>query len=240
MPFTYPTRSGHNFAVLPEFWDEPEAASSIAPSSSPPAYEVDDEPSVPFNNLPDLPEDDEEDSVYVPSSGIRMQRRSDEEKAFEVLRFMREKLSRFSLRVFLRTILTSGSGGIKNTVNTWKGNGGIPELLDLLCMSSGVRDEAVCDWITERAASICASEASYLTDRAADGPHKAVAHELRTPAQTLSVVRLKAFTLRGLHAQYGRTMARTQRIFRAIVNKDDKGRDPHSRNPEDVRGVRRL
>ncbi|KZT63952.1 hypothetical protein DAEQUDRAFT_650653, partial [Daedalea quercina L-15889] len=134
----------------------------------------------------DLPEDDDDDTIYEPSSGIRTQRRSDEEKAFEVLRFMREKLSRFSLRVFLKTILTSDSGGVKNTVNTWKGNGGIPELLDLLWAMSGVHDEAVCNWITDKAASICASEASHLTDRAADGPHKIIAHELRTPAQTLS------------------------------------------------------
>ncbi|KZT64558.1 hypothetical protein DAEQUDRAFT_769618 [Daedalea quercina L-15889] len=170
-------------------------------------YKLNDWPALPFGHLPELPEDDNEDLSYTPSSGICPQRRSDEEKAFEVLKYMCENLSRFSLRTFLTTLLISDSGEIKNTVNTWKVNGGIPELLDILWAMSGLRDDTVCTWVTDKAA-------------AAKGPHTVFANMLRAPARTLSVVQLKSFMLHELGTMYSQTMPQTRTIFKAIMNKD--------------------
>ncbi|KAH9934210.1 uncharacterized protein B0H18DRAFT_1207744 [Fomitopsis serialis] len=237
MPLSYLTRSVRNtgYLTLVDDSDEPEALSSIAPSSSPPveAIEVDDLPPEPFGTLPDFPEDDEGDLSYVPSHGLPARRRSDEEKAFAVLKFMRENLSRFSLRTFLMTLFSSNSGGIKNYVNTWKGNGGIPELLEVLWSMSGLRDEDVCSWVAERAAKICAREAGWLTDRAAEGPHTVYAERLRSPATTVSVAQLKSFRIEDLTAAYSKTMPRTRMIMKAIINKENTARDSESRNPDD-------
>lgn len=238
MPLHYPTRYAqrHRELNFPADWDEPEASSSIAPSSSPVlAFELEDWPQVPFGDIPDQPEEDEEDLAYSPSSTLPVERRNDEEKAFAVLQFMRESFPRFSLRLLLKTLLVSGSRGIKNTVNTWQGNGGITELLDLLWARTGLSDEAICEWVVQKASTVCAREASFLTDRAAEGPYKAQASALRVPAQSVSVARLESFSLRGLHAMYAETMPCTQAILTAIINQDEKDRDAHSRNPGDVR-----
>jgi len=111
IPLSYQTQSvrhsGH--LVIIDDSDEPEALSSIsAPSSSLPmeAFEVDDLPPEPFGTLPDFPEDDEEDLSYTPSHGLPARRRNDEEKAFAVLKYMRENLSRFSLCTFLMALFS--------------------------------------------------------------------------------------------------------------------------------------
>ena len=237
MPLHYPTRNAQHHRELhfPADWDELEASSSIAPSSSPVlAFELDDWPQVPFGDIPDQPEEDEDDLTYTPSNTVPTERRNDEEKAFAVLRFMRESFPRFSLRLLFKTLLVSGSKGIKNTVNTWQGNGGIEELLDLLWARTGLSDEAVCEWVVQKASMVCAREASFLTDRAAEGPHKAHASALRVPAQSVSVARLESFSLRSLRAMYTETMPYTQAILKAVINQAEKERDAHSRDPDDV------
>ncbi|TFY60369.1 hypothetical protein EVJ58_g5195 [Rhodofomes roseus] len=236
MPLSYPTHFARNAGLqtLPNYSDEPEAMSLVAPSSSPPfgVLDIKELPPGLFGMLPDFSDDDEEDLNYIPSHNLPTQRRSEEEKVFAVLKFMWENLSRFSLISFLVALLSSSSGGIKNYVNTWKGNGGIPELLDLLWAMSGVRDEDICDWITERAAKICARKAGWLTDRASDGPHRAYAEGLHIPATTVSVAWLKSFRLADLTAVYVKTMPRSREIMKAIINKDTTVRDERSRNPD--------
>lgn len=180
------------------------------------AFELEDWPPVPFSDIPDQPEEDEEDVTYVPSERLTTQRRNDEEKAFAVLKYMCETFPRFSLRLLLKTLLVSGSGGIKNTVNTRQGNGGVIELLDLVWARTGLSDEAVCEWVVQKASTVCAREASFLTDRAAEGPHKAHANSLRVPAQTVSIARLESFSLHGLRAVYTETMPYTQMVLKEI------------------------
>ena len=78
MPLHYPTRyvQRHRELNFPADWDEPEASSSIAPSSSPVlAFELEDWPQVPFGDIPDQPEEEEEDLAYSPSSTLPVERR---------------------------------------------------------------------------------------------------------------------------------------------------------------------
>ena len=116
---------------------------------------------------------------------------------------MHESFPRFSLCLLFKTLLVSGSKGIKNTVNTWQGNGGIEELLDLLWARTGLSDEAVCEWVVQKASMVCAREASFLTDRAAEGPHKAHASALCVPAQSVSFAWLESFSLQSPCNVYG-------------------------------------
>ena len=234
MPIRHITRSVRTASELPE--NEPDASSSAAPSSPlmVDAFELEPGPQVAFKAWPDLPDYDEDDGSYMPASNTRRGPQSDEQKAIHILKFMRETFPRFSLRILFETLLKSRHPEITNSVNTWKGNGGILELLDLLWAASGLRDDGVCEWVTEKAAQVCAREASWLTDRAADGPHSAYSCVLRVPARLLSIAQLKSFSIDDLLSIYSKTMPRLREILHAVVNKPIVLADAGNRNPEDV------
>lgn len=236
----YATRSWPSFAFasLDHCDSEPEAVSSVGPASSPVVFptEADSSPHIAFKDLADLPTDDCDDSPYTPSSGISRERRTNEEKAFEILRHMRTNYSRFSLRTFLETVFKSRSGGIKNYVGVFLASGGAIAFMQLLwdLEMAGTPNAEICDWVVDRAAEVCSKECSHLTDRAARGPHRADAEALRVSAQAVTVSMVQSFTITNLLARYERTMPRLQTFLKAIIGEKHGAQTTKSRNPDHV------
>jgi hypothetical protein len=77
------------------------------------------------------------------------------------------------------------------------------------------------NWIVEKAAAICAQEASFLTDQTSRGPHFPAAMTLRVPTNSLSVQHLQKFSVLDLLALYDHTTPHIQAILGAVIGKKE-------------------
>ncbi|KAJ6536865.1 hypothetical protein B0H19DRAFT_962392 [Mycena capillaripes] len=218
------------------------ASSSIGPFSSPylPSVDLGAPPLLPFANLAPgfLPSDDEHDTTYAerPSSPTTILRRSNEQKAAEILAALRE-MPKFSLRTFLVTVFTSQDHSIKNSAGVFFRDGGPVELMQLWFLEEGLKDldSEMNQWIIAKSGAIGAKEFSQLTNRAARGPHTNIAKRLRVRASDANVKLVKDFRLRALTEMYDEVLPNVQRFFKALIENENQTRAPGSRNPDDGR-----
>ncbi|KAI0703003.1 hypothetical protein BC835DRAFT_1404175 [Cytidiella melzeri] len=142
---------------------------------------------------------------------------SDEEKACLVLQYMRDNLSRFLLRQFLKTCFSSENSEIRNFTGTFMEDGGAVCLMDLW---------SIVDWVMDRAGEECEKECSALTDRVSSGPHKMEAEALRIPVHT-------DFSYRHLSDCYDALTPQLQQLLKAAIGNSGKPAKAASRNPDD-------
>ncbi|KAJ7679456.1 hypothetical protein DFH06DRAFT_1078921 [Mycena polygramma] len=178
----------------------------------------------------DLPAHDSDDLEYDPAN-VRAQKRSDDEKTLEILAFMKQNFARFSLRLLLDTLFTSDNGSIKVYTNLYLQSGGALHLMDIAVADRWKRDDRLANCILDKAADICAREASWLTDQASKGPNFADAEFLRVKATDLRVGMLHSFRIQDLLDRYERTLPRFQQLLKAVIGKTEP-KHPTSRNPD--------
>ena len=217
-------------------YDEIPAASSPDLRSSP-SLPPSDDFEEPFLLLlsDDLP-DDNEDGDYIDTVQHKKRRSplTDVEKARLVLQFMRDTLSKFSLRQFLETIFKNEDAKIKNFANIFLADGGHLRLMDLWWEKcGGTRDTQMTEWSVSKAANACAREASWLSDRASEGPHEEDARFLRISSRNVDVGLVNGFRIFELLNRYERVTPHLQTIFKAVINKK-KLLQPGSRDPDAV------
>ena len=230
-----------NLTVLGVNWDEePDAVSSPGLKSSPVFdSEGDGEAEIPFFSLGDLPDDDGNDSDYIFEAHTPVKRASpltNIQKTQATLDFMRG-FPRFSMHQFLETAFTTDDSHIKNFSGTFLAGDGPLKMMEIWWKACGVRNEELMDWVVQKAAVVCAREASFLTDRASEGPHGVDANELRVSARDVTVQMVNEFCIRDLTARYERVTPRLRAILKAVIAKDTKEIETGSRNPDAVSSV---
>jgi hypothetical protein len=211
--------------------DDLEASSSIAPSSSPefPPPPVGFPPG-PFNSV-QFPEVDDEDLEYIPPQGYRS-RTNNDEKAIEVLWFMKSRFPRFSLRMLLDTIFAKdASKTIKEYAGNFMKDDGLVRFMDKLYNLGG---SEMSDWVVNMAGNVCAREASGLTERASRSGHTENANFFRVVSKRLTVEMVKSFRVPDLTKRYARLAPNLQCILKAVIGKEGKPVLEGSRNPDDV------
>jgi hypothetical protein len=219
-------------------FDIEDAASTVGAPSSPAGPmlpELDFPDDVPFIELGSdvLPEDDSDDGAFDPANA-RAPKKSDDEKTMAVLQFMKQNLSRFSLRLLLHTLFTSENGSITNSTSMYFQSGGAQHLLEVGVGDRWKRDEELATCIIGKAAEICGKEASWLTDQASKGPNYSDAEFLRVKATDMRVEMLQSFRIRDLLDRYDRTLPHLQHILKVVIGKTEP-KHSGSRNPDMVR-----
>ncbi|KAF8178739.1 hypothetical protein BJ912DRAFT_1033225 [Pholiota molesta] len=220
---------------IPEDEDYAESdARSSPPHPSSPIPQSDDfeDPSILLSPT-EILEDPEDEDFYIKTSTKRRSPLSDTEKARLVLQFMRDTLSRFSLRQFLQTIFTSDDGPIKNFTSIFLAGGGHLAMMELwweLC--GGLKDREATRWVVNKAASACSREASWLSDRASEGPNRAHAQFLRVSSHNVDVEMLNTFRIFDLLKRYEEVTPHLQTILKTIINKENMILKPGSRHTE--------
>ncbi|KAF8964881.1 hypothetical protein BDZ97DRAFT_1659640, partial [Flammula alnicola] len=153
-----------------------------------------------------------------PPASQRQPRRSDTEKAKDVLRYMADKCSYFSLRQFLETVFTSQDGDIQRSANTFLTSGRACGVMDE--WAKKIPSEEMLEWVMKKATKACRQEFSFLTDRASRGPHQDDANFLRLSADQVSVSLLEEFKLDDLNSRYMRVTPQFQHLLKGIIGKD--------------------
>lgn len=208
-----------------------EAATSSIPSSPTDTYlpTIHDEiPGIRFKDLdPEaMASDEEADPTYClpepaaqrPYQG-RAPRRTDEEKAIEILRFMKAMFPKFSLRKFLVALFSSEDGAITNWTGIFLADGGAMAIMDLWWAK--MRGDAPLEsWVIERAAVICRKEIGWLTDNASNGPHFDEAKALRLSPGTITVDLMNSFRLSNLGLRYEGALPHLQHLLKAVIGSD--------------------
>ncbi|KIM91755.1 hypothetical protein PILCRDRAFT_37823, partial [Piloderma croceum F 1598] len=212
--------------------DDFEALSSEAPSSSqeyplPPA----EFPPGPFHSL-DF-DKDKDNEQYEPNTSTR-DRFTDDEKAVDVLTFMKSKYDRFKLHKLLAAIFEPGaSNKVKGFTTSFKKDlDGVVLLLEILYGFGDVPGEYVLAWVIEKAGQICDKEASRLTERASRGGLEDDAAFFRVTTKSITVEMVDSFRIPQLTARYDRVTPNLQSILRAVIAKDGVHRVVGSRDPD--------
>ena len=231
--------------------DEPEAIATSpgAPSSTMSlSGSEEDGTDSEFNTILDLPLfSDGEDEDYIdileqyPDPNTpegRRARMSDDQKAREVLHVM-SSFPKFSLHKFMVTVFESQDPVLKGFANIFLTNNSHLSVMDLWVDKCGSitptkPSNPTADWIVRNAAGICSKEASWLTDRASDGPFKKDAEFLRVSATDVTVNLVQEFRLPKLLERYDRTTRHLQVVLKAVINKEGKALKPGSRDPNAV------
>ncbi|KAJ7853027.1 hypothetical protein B0H14DRAFT_3655717 [Mycena olivaceomarginata] len=204
---------------------EDDASSSIGPYSSPyiPAVDLGAPAAVPFHDLDPtiLPSDDEGDLTYASLPPPPIARRSNDEKALEIL----------------ATVFTSEDPGIKTSAGVFYRDSGPTMIMQHWFSREGLRDLDcnINQWIMMTAAAIGAKEFSRLIDRAARGPHAEAAKILRVRAEDANVKLVQDFRLRNLTNIYDHTLSNVQLFLKALIGKENKTAAEGSRNVDDGR-----
>ncbi|KAJ7026701.1 hypothetical protein C8F04DRAFT_966073 [Mycena alexandri] len=224
-----------NYSVRPsfdgldsdDFDNEVDASSTIGATSSPPGPQIPDlgiGAHIPFLDLDSalLPDDNDDENTDDPTYGSnsRAPKLSNEQKTLAVLEFMKDKFPRLSLRLLLTEIFTSDNPAITNVTNTYLSMGGRIHLLETAMGGKFLLDSEITDWIMGKATAICTREVQGLTDMASKGDHFEDAKYLRLSANSITVDRLRSFSVPGLLKLYERTTPRLQEFLTAVIGKD--------------------
>ncbi|KAF5315622.1 hypothetical protein D9611_004770 [Ephemerocybe angulata] len=123
-----------------------------------------------------LASSDNEDTDYMDETapGKRRPAMTNDQKAREVLQFM-SSLPRYSFRTFLLSIFQSGDPVIKKFANIFLSDNSHLQVMDTWwdrCggMTRTKPTNPTTEWVINRAAEVVSKEASWLTDRASEGP----------------------------------------------------------------------
>ncbi|KAJ7768448.1 hypothetical protein B0H16DRAFT_1247798, partial [Mycena metata] len=127
---------------------------------------------------------------------------------------------RLSLRLLLTQIFTSDNPAITNVTNTYLSMGGCIHLLETAIGGKFLPDSEITDWIMGKATAICTQEVQGLTDMASKGAHFEDAKYLRLSANSITVDRLRSFSVPGLLKLYERTTPGLQESLTAVIGKD--------------------
>lgn len=222
--------------------EEPDAlSSSPGPHSSPIPFPrlrtVIGDSATPFCQIPDLSDNDEEDSDYqdYQTPTKRKSPQSNDEKTRLTLEFMRSTFSRFSLRQFLECLFTSEDGTIKNVSNVFLAANDHLDIMDLWWNNSPRPLSGFLEtWVVQRAAQVCAKEASWLTDRAKEGKHTDDALFLRVSPKDVNVKMVNEFRISDLMGRYEEVTPNIQTILKSIIARDTKNILLGSRDPDHV------
>lgn len=239
-PYTR-ARPAHNFAQIADSSDfeEDEATytNSEAPRTSPAPSVLEDELPAPHVTLngDDLSDYSDDSDFRIPQT--RAPRMSSEEKTLAVLSYLRS-FHKFSLRDLLETMFRSDNPDIRAfTGHFLKDEDAVKELMDIL-WEKGQRKklkEGIVEWVVKKAAEECEKECSYLTDRAAAGPHSTTAEALKVPVHTVKVSHVREFRFPVLLDRYEKATPYLQCILKAAIGKEGRPTHASSRNPDDVR-----
>ncbi|KAF5310750.1 hypothetical protein D9619_008176 [Psilocybe cf. subviscida] len=217
-------------------YNEPDARSSPGPHSSPVLNRDYSNASLFLLDDPMEEEGASSDSNFE-ESAPRAPALTNEQKAEHTLAYMKT-MNKFSLHTFFETMFMSTTEKISHAAGIFESNGGILELMEIWWNSSGgARNQEMVDWVIEKAAQICSKEASRLSERAAAGRHAATAASLRVSPEDITVEMVTDFRLKNLTKTYNRIVPQMQKIFRAIIGKDEE-RDvdlDYRRDPTAVR-----
>ncbi|KAF6743489.1 hypothetical protein DFP72DRAFT_1177912 [Ephemerocybe angulata] len=203
-----------------EDYEEPDAISSPPRPSSPPP--IDTPPNEFLQTICDpnsaILEDTSDDDAEFVIHEKRAPPMKIDEKVWGTLVHMRAAYSRLSIAEFLNGLFTSEDSELKKASGQfYAGSAHLNEMELWWNACGGETDQAMADWVMEKAAAICAREASHLTDRAFDGPHFEDAKALRLPATKISVKAVDEFQVKALGSVYDRVTPNLQRILRAVT-----------------------
>ncbi|KAF8168389.1 hypothetical protein B0H34DRAFT_816267 [Crassisporium funariophilum] len=184
---------------------------------------------------------DDEDTNYVDETapGKCRSAMTNNQKAREVLQFM-TTLPRYSFRTFLLSIFQSGDPVIKKFANIFLSDNSHLQVMDTWwdrCggMTRTKPTNLTAEWVINRAAAVVSKEASWLTDRALEGPFYEDAKVLRVSATNVSVKLVNNFQIYGLLARYERTTPHLQSILKSAIGKvwkDNKEKNEDARDPD--------
>ncbi|KAF8871016.1 hypothetical protein CPB84DRAFT_1692599 [Gymnopilus junonius] len=168
----YPVHVFDEGLAINSDFEEPEAVSSPGPRSSSPASPI-SEPLqwILFQEISEHEDNEGDDPDYSSTPDKRHPALSDTEKTRLIFEFMAKHLSKFSLHKFLVTAFSSEDPMIKHAANIFLSNDCHIELMDIWWNKRGglkpKEDETpTTEWVVQRAAEICDTEASWITDRA--------------------------------------------------------------------------
>ncbi|KAH6886597.1 hypothetical protein BKA70DRAFT_1573928 [Coprinopsis sp. MPI-PUGE-AT-0042] len=195
---------------------------------------------IPFKSLPELPEDMPEDFDYMEPSApaIRRSGMTLEQKTWLVLQWIVE-IPHFSLALFADTLFTSNLNVITPYANRFLSQRHHIGLMNAWLHGSpnksskkSTRDaqSETADWVIESATSLCAREASFVTENSQNGPFKTEAASLRVSAHKITVETVKNFRVPDLEKTYERTLPRLQKILKSVVGGEDKAQKKGSCN----------
>lgn len=204
--------------------DEPYVISSpIRTSPAPASPLVHAAATTQWHKWPDLPEDPLSDTDFTPDPDTPIKQApalSDTEKVKATMKYMRS-LPQFSLCQFLEVLFMSDDGDIKNFTSIFLSSGGYCKVLDIWWNRVvGNKNSPLRSWAVEKAATICAQEASWLTNRASEGPHYRDAQSLRVSSKDVTVSTISNFCLANLTRIYNKTMPSLQVILKSTIGKD--------------------
>ncbi|KAJ7708490.1 hypothetical protein B0H14DRAFT_3903020 [Mycena olivaceomarginata] len=164
-----------------------------------------------------LADGEDEDGTFGESTRQRFERKSNLDKAKQVLNYMDSELKRFTFRDLLDVFLTSDNEFMKHRRSMYLASPGPVYVLDLVLRAAGGITPDISDWIVAVAADICSYEASNLTDRASSGPYYKDAKLLRVPAKVTSLQNLREFSIPRLLSIYERTLPTLQAILKGVI-----------------------
>ncbi|KAF8998377.1 hypothetical protein BDQ17DRAFT_1219961, partial [Cyathus striatus] len=103
-----------------------------------------------------------------------------DQKIAVILDYMHTVDNRLSLYKFISEVFSSSHASVKASSGKFYSENSHIKLMDLWWMQcGGMHDINMKEWIMNQAAEICAREASFLTNRASEGPYFDVAKSLR-------------------------------------------------------------
>ncbi|KAF6743281.1 hypothetical protein DFP72DRAFT_977135 [Ephemerocybe angulata] len=203
-----------------EEYEEPDAISSPPRPSSPPP--IDTPPNEFLQTICDpnsaILEDTSDDDAEFVIHEKRAPPMKLDEKVWGTLVHMRAAYSRLSIAEFLNGLFTSEDPELKKASGQFYAGSAHLNVMELWWKAcGGETDQAMVDWVMDKAAAICAREASHLTDRAYEGPYFEDAKALRLPAASMSVKAVDEFQVKALGSVYDRVTPNLQRILRAVT-----------------------
>ncbi|KAJ2930942.1 hypothetical protein H1R20_g6161, partial [Candolleomyces eurysporus] len=249
---SYNTRRWEAGLSFSDDFDESEAISSPAQYSSPcsshPELPSSDTNGIPFGDLPDLPEDLEGDFEYMEPRSARTcsSPMSLEHKTWLALQWI-SSIPHFSFSTFIVTMFRTDSPVVTAYSNKFLVEKSHIPVMELWLNGKGDKEPkkvkttvkegraATTDWVISSAATICAREAGFMTDKASDGPFSKNAAALRVSATAVSVKTVQGFRLADLQEVYDQTLPHLQKILKGVIAKDKKTIKPGSRNPDQGR-----
>ncbi|KAF8986526.1 hypothetical protein BDQ17DRAFT_1393664 [Cyathus striatus] len=134
-----------------------------------------------------------------------------DQKIAVILDYMHTVDNHLSLYKFISGVFNSGHASFYSENSHIK-------LMDLWWMQCGeMQDINMKEWIMNQAAEICAREASFLTNRASEGPYFDVAKSLCLPSSKVKVNTINSFQLQQLEKTYNEVTPNFQKLLQAFT-----------------------
>ncbi|KAF8998783.1 hypothetical protein BDQ17DRAFT_1543856 [Cyathus striatus] len=201
-------------------YSEPEAMTSpgLPPSSPLPINPVlQDEHLLALNPSSDLLEVDPNDKDFEVKKE-RLPATTLDQKILGTISHMQNMYSRLSLAEFLIGLFKSEDHSLKATAGMFYAENSHIKMMERWWNHyGGQKNNAMVDWIMEKATAICAHESNNLTYRASIGPHSQKAEELCLPVAKINVENVNKFQIKCLGALYDEITPHFQKLVKAFI-----------------------